>query len=187
MLACSQHIQSTAIMSTLFYRTLAPVEEVNIKRTVGLAVILIAFAGCATGHNPKGLTIVFSLESAAGLNGPRACVRQLPHFDAGVTDKAGMLIAALPVLSRGMIAKVSEDWIICSTQETAKRLSIYVKEGDQYGIDGIISHGLGVNVGEGTRVKIVDTVSGYFEVRAVDGANIGYLGWISSQLLVPAR
>ena len=98
-----------------------------------------------------------------------------------------ILIAAGSLLNRGMIAQLSEDWIICGTRETAKRLSIYVKAGDQFGMDAIISHGLGVNVGEGTRVKIVGAASGYFEVRILGGANDSYLGWISDQLLGPVR
>lgn len=100
---------------------------------------------------------------------------------------AAILVAADPVLSRGMTAHVSEDWIVCGTRETAQRLSLYVRAGDQFGMDSIISHGLGVNVGEGTRVRIVGAAGGYLEVRIIDGINDGYPGWISMALLVPGK
>jgi hypothetical protein len=100
---------------------------------------------------------------------------------------AALLIAAGPALSRGMIAQVIESWIICGTRETAQRLSIYVRAGDQFGMDSIISHGLGVNVGDGTRVKIIGAAGGYVEVRIIDGINNGYPGWISRDLLVESR
>jgi len=97
---------------------------------------------------------------------------------------APSLMAADTALGRGMTARLSEDWIVCSTREVAARLSIYVKEGDQFGMDSIIRHGLGVNVGEGTRVKILDSAGNLCEVRVISGIYNDYHGWISRDFLV---
>jgi hypothetical protein len=98
-----------------------------------------------------------------------------------------MPITAAPALSRGTIARLSEDWIICDTREAAQRLGIYLKSGDQFGMDSIISHGLGVNVAQGTGVKIMNAAAGWFEVQVVDGIHSGYLGWVSGYFLVPGK